>query len=127
MQGVRFLDSGGRTGAAQRRVNAFWESRCAHLQRTIGIVVLPTEVYDLLDSEWTLRCGSPRIQKDASLGMALNLIADVILVPTETLRQRDWQVTLEHELLHVQHPLWEETTVERKALRRVKELNLGFH
>ncbi len=133
MRGVRFLDSGGRTGAARRRVNAFWEARCAHLQRAIGIVVLPTEVYDLLDSEWTLRCGSSRVQKDvslekdASLGMALNLVADTIIVPTESLRQWHWQATLEHELLHIQHPLWGETSVERKASRRVKELDLGFH
>lgn len=127
VHGVRFLDSGGRTGAARRRVNAFWEARCAHLQRAIGIVVLPTEVYDLLDSEWALRCGLPRTQKDASLGMALNLIADTMIVPTESLRQWHWQATLEHELLHIQHPSWGEATVERKALRRVEELDLGFH
>jgi len=99
MMGVNFLDNGGGTGAARRRVRDFWARRCPD---DVLIIVFPTSAFRMR-KHWRDydAVAFPETRK--------------IILPTSTLRSRRWETILEHEMLHLEHPDWDEAQVEREA------------
>lgn len=80
----------------------FWARRCPS---DVRILVLPTRAFNTRKG-W----------RDYG-GIAFTETRQIV-VPTRSLREPWWETTLEHEMLHLEHPDWDEAQVEHEAHAR---------
>lgn len=115
---VDFRDCGKRTETAKLRATAFWLQRCPP---DVEIIVVRASTF----RHWMERDSTPCSPGGRIVGAA-SITGRAIGVPTESLRQPDWQLVLEHELLHILQPELSDVEVELQATRNVAEHPINF-
>lgn len=103
MDKVRFFAHGKDTDMPCQRATDFWYARCPS---DVILLVQPDEVYDA----WVL----DSYPMKATVGVAY-VKRRLIVVPLRTLKEPRWGLYLEHELLHLEHPDWDEDRVRLES------------
>jgi len=110
--GLRFFAHGRGTEIPRQRATDFWNMRCPN---DIVLLVLSDEIFD------TWQSGR---HKD-TVGTAY-IKRRLIVVPLRTLKEPRWGLYLEHELLHLEHPNWDEGWVVIESYDRPFAISPGF-
>lgn len=113
-----FRDDSPGTELLKRRVKAFWYLRC---DADIKIIVVSAYTFQ----RWMTRDSTPCGPGQTIVGAA-SITHRTIGIPASSLWGPDWQVVLEHELLHIRQPELSEEEVEQQAVKNVAEHPINF-